>query len=413
MGANFLLVLILVRLLPANVYSGVVLTKVSLLLITSLAGVGLSQAAVRWHGLKEKAGQVLGTVLYGAVLMSVTGAIILLLLVNLFGERLGLQLDPLLALAIVVLVVSFMVNNELVNWERAKHRSMRHAVYSTVRGLLQLSSVVTIVMLIKESSGFVYGMATGEAIFTAVLLFLSRQEIDFSKEKKLLKKMIAYGWPHTLVITSGFMLTYADRYMLSFMMKDESVVAYYDAAYMVVISFLSLLIRPFNLFLFPAYTKRYKNEGEASTVSMVTRAQKLFIFFGIGLATTIVVLRIPILELLFPPGYIAGASIFAPVAFSILLNGVFMATVAGLYLIDKTVMVGVASLLAMAINIIANYILIPLYGMDGAAYGTAIASLVQLGIAYKYSRSSLPVKLPIAFLLFGGFWLLFIQWLVA
>jgi len=222
--------------------------------------------------------------------------------------------------------------------------------------------------------------------------------------------MLRYGWPHTFVIASGFMLNYADRYMLSFLTNNNSVVAYYDAASMVVVSALALLVRPFNLFLFPAYTKRYEEEGRDANVILVNRAQRLFLIAGLGVSTIVVVLREPMLQLLFPEDYSAASSIFAAVAYGTVLNGVFMATVAGLYLSQKTMMVGVAAIVAVLSNIFANWLLIPIYGIDGAALGTAISSLMQLLVGYYFSRSVLPVRLPIALLSGGALWLALLSW---
>ena len=76
-----------------RVYGGIVLTKVSLLVVVSLAGLGLSQAAVRWVGLKETPEVVLGTALVGVALSAVPASIILIGLMSVFGEAVMPKLD--------------------------------------------------------------------------------------------------------------------------------------------------------------------------------------------------------------------------------------------------------------------------------------------------------------------------------
>jgi O-antigen/teichoic acid export membrane protein len=408
MAAGFVLVLILVRILPAEAYGGLALTKALLLVVISLAGLGLSQAAVRWSGHKTSEDLVLGTVLGGATFAALPAAALLVGLIMVLADRLKVVVTLPLVIAIVALVFSYILNNELVNWRRAQHQAKHHALVSTLRAVQQMVAITASVLLIQNAAGYIYGLAVGELLLLAWLGYGYRARLVF--QAKLLVEMLRYGWPHTFVIASGFMLNYADRYMLSFLTNNNSMVAYYDAASTVVVSALALLVRPFNLFLFPAYTKRYEEEGRDATVILVNRAQRLFLIAGLGVSTIVVVLREPMLQLLFPADYSAASSIFAAVAYGTVLNGVFMATVAGLYLSQKTIMVGVAAIVAVLSNILANWLLIPIYGIDGAALGTAISSLVQLLVGYYFARSVLPVRLPITLLSAGALWLVFLSW---
>jgi O-antigen/teichoic acid export membrane protein len=123
MAAGFILVLILVRVIPAEVYGGLVLTKAMLLVVISLAGLGLSQAAVRWGGPKEHGDMVLGTVLGGVSFAALPAAALLILLTMVFADRLKLVVTLSLVAATCVLVFSYILNNELVNWQRARHQA--------------------------------------------------------------------------------------------------------------------------------------------------------------------------------------------------------------------------------------------------------------------------------------------------
>lgn len=408
MVGSLVLVLVLVRLLPAEEYGGVVLTKISLLVVVSLGGLGLSQAAVRWVGFKQRPELVLGTVLAGVALSSVPAAVVMICVAAVFADYLGLTPGLLLFAAIVALVPSYLLNNELLNWPRAMHQARRHAVLNTARALEQLSFVTAGVLWTGNANGFIYGLAAGELAFMTGLVITRRERLAF--DAGLLGKMLGYGWPHTTVIASSFLLTYVDRYMLAFLTSDTTAVAYYDAAYVLVGSALALLVRPFNLFLFPAYTRRYAEQGEQATVHLVNKAQDLFLLAGLGVATLMVLLRQPMLEWLYPAGYGNAASIFAAVAYGTLMNGVFMATVAGLYISNRTMMVGAAALAALAVNIFANWLLIPRWGIDGAAASTALAGFVQVAVGYYCSRRILPVKLPVAWLGIGAVWLGLVQW---
>jgi O-antigen/teichoic acid export membrane protein len=178
-------------------------------------------------------------------------------------------------------------------------------------------------------------------------------------------------------------------------MPNISIVAYYDAAYMIVTSVLALLVRPFNLFMFPSYMKRYTEQGSAEAITFIEISQRYFIAAAALLAFILVMLSGTILHVIFPEEYNVSASIMAPVAYAVVINGVFMATVAGLYISNKTVMIGISAIAALLANILLNMVLIPIYGMDGAALSTVLASTVQLFVGYIFARRILKVKLPL------------------
>jgi O-antigen/teichoic acid export membrane protein len=410
MLAGFLMIVLLVRILPAEVYGELVLLKALTLVVVSLASLGLSQAAVRWVG-AESEDLVLGTILSGVLFASFPASLLLIFSIIGLDEKLNLNITPLLGAVIFLLVLTYMLNNELVNWQRAKAQAKQHALISTVRAVQQMFAVVFGVLITSDVSGYVYGLAVGELLLLSWLLIRQRFKLAF--QAKLLAEMLRYGWPFTLVISSGFILNYCDRYMLSFMLNDNSIVAYYDASALVVVSIMALMVRPFNLFLFPAYTKCYEKNGQDATVSLINRVQRVFFFVGLVLATLLVVSSELILSLIYPVDYRVAGPIFAPLAFNALLNGAFMIATAGLYISKKTLKVGTAALVAVTGNVFLNWVLIPAYGMNGAAYATMFSSFLQLIVGYYYSRSFLPINSPLLLAVGVALWLGLVNWFVS
>lgn len=397
MSANFLIVLSLVRLLPAELYAGFALTKASLIVIAGLTGLGLSQAVVRWRADPESRDPILATGLAGTVALAAVGGAALFALLAVLGARRGFSLDPAAVLAAVGAVASYMLANEVLNWMRANHRSKAYVFQCVGRATLQLALITLAVYGLASPTGYLYGLFAAEATFVAIAALVWRQHWraqEWRIDLRLLGRMLAYGAPHALVISSGFLLTFADRFMLSYLLADQNYVAYYDASYIILSSALGLLIRPYNLFLFPAYTRRYHEQGAEAAVAFIEAAIRRFLAVGFVVSLAMIAGRGLIFATLLPPGYEVGATIFAPVSIGVLLSGVFMGAAGGLYLANRTWIVGAVSLVAFATNLGANYLLIPLFGIDGAAYSTLLAYLVQLGLACHFSRRILPVRVP-------------------
>ncbi len=78
-----------------------------------------------------------------------------------------------LIIASLLAVLSYMLATETVNWLRAVHRSDAHAILSALRAGFQLVAVVGLVWLTRNPIGFLWGMATADAVYllAAVLGF--------------------------------------------------------------------------------------------------------------------------------------------------------------------------------------------------------------------------------------------------
>ncbi len=403
MAANFLIVVALVWLMSAHDYAGFVLTKATLYLIASLGSMGLSQAVVRRAAGPDSL-PVFSSALAAVTVLAIPASLVLIGCFVVLGERTGITVNAGLVVASALAVVFYMLASEAINWLRARHRSGVHAVLSAIRAGFQLTAVVGLVWLVRKPIAFVWGLAVADALFLLVAMVGFRLHFApaFCRpDARLAREMVTFGWPFAVVIAAGFLLNFADRYLISYLIPDQSMLAYYDAAYMLVGSALALIVRPFNLFLFPAYVRRHAEAGPEATIAMIVRSLLYFLIPAFTLAALLTLFSVPLLRLVFPVGYETASTIFGPVAMGIVLNGTFMGVVAGLYLAHRTIMVSIASLSALAVNVILNLMLIPLIGISGAALSTVFAFAALLVVGYLFARPILAIPIPIG-LIAGG-----------
>ena len=403
MLCGFVLVLALVRIVPAEVYGELVLTKALFLMIIALSGIGLSQAAVRWAATEIQRALILGAVLKGVLIAAVPAVLMFMAAIYTVNGDLSNALTVPFMLTSVILVFSYLVNSELLNWYRANHLPKSYARFSILRAFLQAVSVVSFVSATQGVAGYVYGLAAGELVFSAALL--SFNQWDFHLNSPLLKKMLVYGGPHAIVIASSYALNYTDRFMINFLTDSTALVAYYDAASVTAVSCMAILLRPFNLYILPAYTKKFETEGPEATIAFVNVCQRNFIICGVAIATPLVLFRNTFMTILFPQEYWSAAEIIYLIAFSVLMSGILFTVVAGLYISKKPLMVAAAASTAVIFNFFANYFLIPIYGLNGAAAATSLSGLLQLAVGYFVARKVLAVRFPVLFIVMAALWL--------
>ena len=409
MAFNLLLIIFLTRFVDAEQYGTIVLFKTSLLIIISLGGIGLSQSAVHWVNSNKKSLNVFGTILSGASLFSVLSFPIFCFTFYFLSKEMNINFSFQIVIYTLFLIFFYCVNNEIINWERVNNNAKRHAMFSLCRSFLQLLIVMAFIFLDSKLENFILGLLTNEVLFFFIRSFFKFPNIKF--DFNLLKEMIKFGWPHALIISSTFALNYTDRYMIALLQKSLSDVAFYDAASIIVLSGLSFLSRPFNLFFLPNFTKKYYKQGKSEAKLLLDKCLIYYTYSSLIFASLIIFYDKQILALFYPEKYSTGTEIFPFISISIIINTLFMSYVTGLNFHNKAIIAGLSVSLAVLFNIVLNFFLIPKFGIVGAAQSTALASLFQLVIVYLFSKKLIFFPLPLNALLTSLCWLIIVYML--
>lgn len=128
------------------------------------------------------------------------------------------------------------------------------------------------------------------------------------------------------------------------------------------------------------------------------QAQRLFRYalgaaflFATPVAAALIWLRAPVMTLLFGAEYLPGAPVLAVLALAQIAAALGVATTSYLLMSGQQMLFGKLTLAALAVNVLANFLLIPSYGALGAALATAGSTtalfLLQLAACMKPAPS--------------------------
>ena len=92
------------------------------------------------------------------------------------------------------------------------------------------------------------------------------------------------------------------------------------------------------------------------------------------------------LQVLTPPGYHRAAVAVAPLALAVLAYGAYTLVAIGVNLANRTSQVSITLAAAVVINLALNFLLIPRFGMVGAAYATAAGWAASAGFLFVASQ---------------------------
>lgn len=241
-----------------------------------------------------------------------------------------------------------------------------------------------------------------------------------SWKKPLLTKALRFGMPF-IPAGLGFVINeMLDRFFLGNYMSHataaqlygpgtapDDVVGIYSACYKLSV-FMLLLVQMFKMAWQPFFLRESDEEDAPEIYRDVFRYFNVvagICFLVVALfVQQIVQIKVPVMDAyLVDPNYWAGLSIVPILLGAYWFHGWYMNFSAGIYIKEKTRVLPVITLIGAAITIVANLLLIPYWGMMGAAGATLLSYASMALMLYYQSVKTYPVNYQLvrAFLMMG------------
>jgi O-antigen/teichoic acid export membrane protein len=234
-------------------------------------------------------------------------------------------------------------------------------------------------------------LITSVIIYLALLpMLIKYMSISLSLHK--LKEMLSFGIPLIVTGLGSWILILADRYILN-IFCSLSEVGLYALGYKFGMIINSLIASPLQLAWLP-FIFRIKDHEDADSIYAITLNYfaLIIVFFALALSVMIK----PILWLVVTPTFYDAYQVVPFIAFSYVLYGCYLITAVPFYLKEKTKFLVLLVVISAVLNLTLNYVLIPIYGMIGAAITTLISYSVLLLNTIILGRRYYPI--PFKFL---------------
>ncbi len=298
--------------------------------------------------------------------------------------------DPsLVPLVRIALIATFFDLGSVVPFAifRAEQRAARYAGLSFTRFLIGTTlSIVAVVWLEWGVTGIIYMNLLTAIIFFLICLSHVVGSLKWTIDFKLLGKLLAFGLPLMPASLAGWALTFSDRFFLE-RYTDLAQVGLYSIAYSIA-SVLNMAMGWFNTAWLPyCYSMADDPEAKVFYARIFTYALALFTFLALGLT----LFAEEALYLFATPAYFGAAKVVPLLALSYLFYQANYLIALGLDLTGRTSYYAPIVGAAAVVNLILNFVLIPRYGMMGAAVSTALSYMVMPILAYLIVRRLYPV----------------------
>ncbi|MDP2683943.1 MAG: flippase [bacterium] len=245
--------------------------------------------------------------------------------------------------------------------------------------LIRVILVIYLVIVLKRGLEGNFEAAIYAGIIGALYaIYLSRKLIRKYFSFDLLKKLLTYGIPLTFAGLAYWVISFSDRLILVKLSNLEEVGLYsvgnrISSALMLITSAFSLAWSPFIFAL-------HKEGKEKNIIIKTLTYYTLLLLF---LSLLISIFSPELLLIITTSDYLDASQVVGYLTIGLSILGLSSILATGLTLVKKTKYITISSIIAACLNILFNFILIPYYGMKGAAIATLI-SYVSLCILYYY-----------------------------
>ena len=266
---------------------------------------------------------------------------------------------------------------------RVEERSVSFSVASLANVLLTITvTVLLLVVFDKGPIGVIIGNFSGTLAVWVALLAYRRVHLGLEFDRDLFRRMLAFGWPFVPSAVALAAIDFNDRFFLVKMKGTDDVGVY--ALGIRIAAVLVFFLWAFRL-AWPAFAYSIKDDEEAKrTYGFVLT---YVVAVGAWVATGLSLLSPWLVQILGPPEFQEAERVVAPLCFAAVAFGAYVVVVISIgrarRMASNIVITGSAALL----NVVLNLLLIPPYGIRGAAFATLSAYVAMFaGMAWKAQR---------------------------
>lgn len=227
-------------------------------------------------------------------------------------------------------------------------------------------------------------------LFIAGFLFF-KKELVWHFDVQLLQKMLVFSYPFVLIGASYLILNFFDRWMLQKLIDAEAT-GIYGLSYRFGMIPGMILVAPFLKAWQPAI---YETADSDTREAVYKRILIYYSLAGCVLWLGLSVFSKELLLFFATEAYFDGHVIIPYIAASQFFYGLGWIVVAGMAYNERTLPIGIVTLVSALSNIVMNYYFIPIFGLIGAAYATLLAFLILfLGFLW-YAHRTLGIQWPL------------------
>lgn len=275
------------------------------------------------------------------------------------------------------------INTVWWNYLRARKRSS----FAVTLEIIQISTglCLNIYLVVVRHVGVIGILSSnviGGALIAIIVTVRSVGDLKVRVSLQKLKSIISFGYPLVFPAMAAFAVNFSDRFFLQ-RYNTVANVGIYSLGYKFGFMLSYLVIQPFDT-IWGARMYEIGAEGEPQYLF-----SRIFSYYALavvvaGLGLSLVIREV--ISFIAAPAFRDAYKVVPIVCLAYVFQAFQRYFLTGMYLEKKTGRFGVIGVISGVITLALNYILIPQYGIMGAAWATAISFFALTALVYVFSQ---------------------------
>ncbi|MBM3233328.1 flippase, partial [Candidatus Pacearchaeota archaeon] len=384
------------------------LATMVVILFVSLASLGIPEGLVRFIALYrgnknvKKIGALVKSALGFLIFTSVVTSIALIMLtpwisLNLFHTDKLIPYLYLAALAIPFYTIANVYLSVLRAFEKIASYSF---ILNFMQNFTKIAALAIFVFFGMKINAIMFSYVLGIlAMFLAAFVAVKVKLAHNLKVQKggrglnPLREIFSYSWPLSLLSVASFILYWVDSFTIGYFRNPVEVGLYNVAVPLAAIVMIvpDLIIQLF----FPLVTKEYSRKNYSLIQELSKQATKWV--FLVNVPLTLIILLFPgvIINFFFGSTYLAAEQSLQLLTLGSLFGSLSIIPAHLISMIGKSKLMLGNTLAMLALNVVLNILLVPRYGMAGAAFSTMVIFIcisIIYGIQCRKFLAFIPVR---------------------
>ncbi len=371
-----------------------------LLVPTALSKAGMQNSVLRFYDEKKFSSDPRAARgYYSTMLLGVGGMGLVITLIFLVAVKLLLkhfidgQLATLLCFASSLILLRA-IESILLSFLRIEERT---AAYNATQVLMKAAMVGTVCAFLpwlgRSVRTYLSGTMAAEMVIVTVLvawLFRRRLIGAMHFDKALFRSAVGFGLPLIFYELAGVILLTADRALVRYYLGAEAL-GYYSVAYGLSQYVNDLMTVPLGLAILPIYLRLWTNEGRERTTEFLHVSLDFYLMAAAGIYMLVTLGSHDALLLLASQKYLGADRLIPFLVGGLLIYTTHVFLCAGLLIQKKTGTMALALVCSTILNVILNCVLLPRYGLMGAAVALLLTHVVTILLLWLASSRILPI----------------------
>lgn len=276
--------------------------------------------------------------------------------------------------------------NLLQNQLRWQSKSTRYTLVSILDTVISLGLTIIFITLLKSGIiGVFWGQTIGLVVGGALAYWFSRHDFALIFDWTKLREMLKFSLPLVPSGVAVFVYLYIDRITINALMSISDV-GIFGVGYRIA-SIVSLLMFGFQISMMPLIYQHYR---EPATPRNLARIFRYFVAGALLMVIGLSLFARELLTLLTTPAYYGAWMVIPLLVPATVLSGMAMFA-PGLSIAKRTGMIALINITGAILNTLLNLLLIPYFGIEGAALATLMTTASVFGLFLYFSQKTYPV----------------------